>query len=401
MRCLNLFRLLLVGLCSTPAPAAASKILKTITVDHPAFLHLAPGRTPGTSELLISSFAFFGSSTVSHLTLGPDANEDAVLGKPEVVTAKVRWPNAISTVPDSVFGPGYVSIGTGFLTPTYTTGQVLITNIYSNESFALSVPKRDFFYHRVIWADMNDDGRLDALTARAKKSLFGGSAGELVWFEQPKGLSKGPWLEHIIAEGPDVNFVTADLNHDGAMEIIATEFFGAKLSILWREGDAWQRRVIDDHIGAAFDLSLVDLNNDGRLDLLVTNHMSDARASIFGYDIPTDYKAGEFKRHALLSGILTKIKGPNQASPGTAIAWPTQAGKKPNIVAAGDGSGQVHLLKPASDDSDDWAYTAESALNTTSTIGGMALGSPQVDGSTPLYVPAYDEGKIYILKLEP
>ena len=401
MRCLNLFRLLLVGLFATPAPAAASKILKTITVDHPAFLQLAPGRTTGTNELLISSFAFLGSSTVSRLELGPDANDGEVLGKPEIVTTKVRWPNGISTVPDSVFGPGYASVGTGFLTPTYTTGQVLITNIYSNENFSLSVPKRDFFYHRVVWVDMNGDGHPDALTARAKKSIFGGSTGELVWFEQPKELTKGPWIEHVIATGPDVYFVTADLNHDGAMEIIAAEFFGEKLSILWREGDTWQRRVIDDHIGAAFDLSLADLNNDGKLDLLVTNHMSDARASIFGYDIPSDYKTGEFKRHTLLSGILTKIRGPNQAAPGTAIAWPTQSGKKPNIVAAGDGSGQVHVLKPASEDPDDWAYTAESALNTTSTIGGMALGTPQADGSTPLYVPAYDESKIYILKLEP
>ena len=389
MRC---FFKILISLYSMPL--MASTLIKTVIIDHPAFLHIVPGKSPGTNELLISSFDFFGPSTVSRLTLGPDANEGAV-GNLEVITDKVRWPNDLSAVPDSVFGPGYVSIGTGFLTPTYTTGEVLITNIYSNERFSLSTPKRDFFYHRILWVDMNGDGRLDALTARAKKSLFG-SAGELVWFEQPKEITKDTWTEHVIAKGPDINVVT--LNQDGTLQIFATEFFSEKLTILWREGDIWQRRVIDDQIGAAFDLSLEDLNNDGKLDLLVTNHRGDARASIFAYEIPTDFKKGKFKRHTLMSGILTKIRGFNQAAPGTAIAYTTQAGKKPNIVAAGDGSGQVHLLNPLSEDPEDWTYTAESILTTTSTIGSMAL-TPQVDGSTLLYVPAYNESKIYLLKI--
>ena len=401
MRHSTLVGILLFGAYAIPARASESKVLKTINVDHPAFLHITPSKTPGASELLVSSFSFFGANAISRLSLGADNSEGDDLGTPEVIDDKVRWPNDISTVPDSVFGPGYVSIGTGFLTPTYTTGQVVINNIYSGEHFTLSTPKRDYFYHRVVWVDMNGDGRLDALTARANKSVFGGSDGELVWFEQPKTLTKGPWVEHIIAKGPDVYFVTADLNQDGAMEIIAAEFFGSKLSILWRENDVWQRRVIDEQIGAAFDLSLVDLNNDGKLDLLVTNHVSDKRAGIFGYEIPTDIKNGEFKRHQLLSGIVTKVKGMNQAAPGTAMAWQTAPGKKPNIVAAGDGSGKVHLLRPSSEDTQNWDYIAEAALDTGTTIGGMALGARQVDGSVPLYVPAYDESKIYVLKLEP
>ena len=83
------------------------------------------------------------------------------------------------------------------------------------------------------------------------------------------------------------------------------------------------------------------------------------------------------------------------------MAWQTAPGKKPNIVAAGDGSGKVHLLRPSSEDTQNWDYIAEAALDTGTTIGGMALGARQVDGSVPLYVPAYDESKIYVLKLEP
>ena len=46
-------------------------------------------------------------------------------------------------------------------------------------------------------------------------------------------------------------------------------------------------RTVDDDLGAGFDLSLIDLNNDGRLDILATNHENDERAGVFAYEIPT------------------------------------------------------------------------------------------------------------------
>ena len=43
-------------------------------------------------------------------------------------------------------------------------------------------------------------------------------------------------------------------------------------------------RVIDDTIDSAYSAQVIDINNDGKLDLLVTNHEGDEnKASVFVY----------------------------------------------------------------------------------------------------------------------
>ncbi len=73
-------------------------------------------------------------------------------------------------------------------------------------------------------------------------------------------------------------------------------FFGQKLLLQWTEhpdGD-WtkpeyvRQRIIDDTIGAGFDLQLVDLDGDGVDELLVTNHQdgkNGAKPSVYAYEI--------------------------------------------------------------------------------------------------------------------
>jgi len=52
------------------------------------------------------------------------------------------------------------------------------------------------------WVDMNNDGRLDFVTARSNAKAGGG---ELVWFEHPaEGLTDATWTEHVVTSGPDV-----------------------------------------------------------------------------------------------------------------------------------------------------------------------------------------------------
>ena len=58
-----------------------------------------------------------------------------------------------------------------------------------------------------------------------KNQFSGLQKGELIWLEQPaNGELLKQWKEHLITEGPDVNFILEDLTNDGQPEIIATEF---------------------------------------------------------------------------------------------------------------------------------------------------------------------------------
>jgi hypothetical protein len=343
-----------------------------------------------------------GGDALHKISLSPSSLNDISAWKVETLETKLNWPNQVTLVPESVFGSEHISVGTGFLVPGRSTGYVQVIDPESGKLKTLSSKKEGYFYHRVLWHDMNNDGRLDAVSARGKKPIMGATDGELVWLEQPADLQQtGPWKEHLIARGPDVNFLIEDLDGDGSVEIVATEFFAKKLSLHWQEQGSWVSRTLDDTLGAAFDLEWTDLNGDGRKDLLVTNHEgSAAKAAIFAYEIPQSPKIQKWTRHSLLTSIKTEKGGLNQASPGSAFAiYPnTKAkGQKPWIVAGGDGSTKVHALVPTAQD---WVYKELVLLDTESTIGTIATGDIDGDGSVEVLAPSYDEGKIYVLGLD-
>jgi len=154
-----------------------------------------------------------------------------------------------------------------------------------------------WFYHRSVWIDLTGDGRQSILTARAKVSgrfssgsgTSGGSIAEtqLIWVEQPKPFrhdtvtgtpleSDGavfdpfsprhlPWKTHVLSEGADVMFNVADLDtEDGTIEVIASHFFGHKVTLTsilrGPEPRIVFERTIDDTCGAVFGSILVDLD---------------------------------------------------------------------------------------------------------------------------------------------
>lgn len=72
-----------------------------------------------------------------------------------------------------------ISVAGGFLVPMKTHGSISLYDTSSNP------PKGPYyitnnrgadsswFYHRIVWKDMDGDGDLDVLTARAQKPILG------------------------------------------------------------------------------------------------------------------------------------------------------------------------------------------------------------------------------------
>jgi hypothetical protein len=371
--------------------------LGDLYVSKPAFLHLLPS-DDGMEQLMISSFAMFAPGRVYSMPLLTNSADwlQASYKKLHTISRSIAWPNHVTAVPESVLGPGKVVVGSGFLIPGYKTGTISLVDVATGDTQSIVKPKTDFFYHQAVWADVNNDGRLDIITARAKLGWLGQHAGELLWIEQPLDKSQKIWTEHLIASGPDVNFVVTE--HHDDLAIIATEFFNKRLSMHWRHDGQWAQRIIDETLGAAFDVSLTDLNGDGHEDLLVTNHEAKEKAAVFAYEIPDDWQHGAWTRHTILGGIATKVTSPAAASPGSALTW-SHPGRKSDIFVAGDGSGKAHWLKPNSEDPKDWTYTEQVLLDAGSTIGHMALGAPDSDGNPHLFVPDYDQSRIHVFKL--
>lgn len=389
------------ALADAPTPTK----IGTLSVQKPAFLSLESLEENGSAALVISSFNMFGSDGVSAVRdIGARLdNLDAARAEP--LASGIRWPNEAKMLPKGTFPFPAMAISGGFLVPGKSTGAVNVLDTSSGDLFKLTTDKNGWFYHRSVMIDMNGDGRLDILTARATKPIIGQSKGELLWLEQPaSGALEQAWTEHVISNRGDVHFRVADLDGDGSMEIIATEFFAKKLSITWRTPTGFESRVIDEALGSAFEVEVVDLNADGKKDLLVTNHESDANASVFAYEIPARFKTDAFKRHTLVTGIETRQRGLNQASPGAATAFHPNmkdAAGKPHILVSGDGSQRAHLLAPRSSEQGDWSYVETELVNAGATVGQSTVGDVNGDGFAEVFVPAYDKNTIHVFTFAP
>ncbi|MDO8545084.1 MAG: VCBS repeat-containing protein [Opitutaceae bacterium] len=127
-------------------------------------------------------------------------------------------------------------------------------------------PRPASFHHTVIddagpasiWgkgaADLNADGRVDLLAG-------GWRGGGLVWYENPG------WIKHVIdfagKFGTDLEVV--DLNRDGKPDIIAIAGDG----IAWYEAPDWKpHHVAKD---AVHDIEVADFDRDGDIDIVARN----------------------------------------------------------------------------------------------------------------------------------
>ena len=407
---MKMIKLLALSLTSVVFTAANADVLPTkvttIQTNKPAFLAFDEVHKFTGEKLIINSFQpFWGTDAVRYVDNIEDVFGSSFSAQIETVTTSINWPNETHQTPDDVFAQDSLLVAGGFLVWGSTNGALTLLDLEANSKQDLT-NKSGWWYHRAVWRDMNQDGRRDIITARANKPFFGSGKGHLVWLEQPSvNPDSSVWTEHEIAAGPDVNFQVVDLNGNGQEEIVATEFFAQKLSLHWQTSSGWQSRVIDDTLGSAFDVQLADLNNDGDVELLVTNHESDDEAAVFAYEVPGDIYNDTWVRHTLIDGIPTNKGGQGQASPGQALAFYPNSNDqqgKPWIHVNGDGSMQSHLLVPSSLATNDWRYEEHIIMTANnSVIGQTAIKDVNGDGWVELFIPAYDENAIHVYSFAP
>ena len=217
-------------------------LANTIPVKHAAVTAVA-NVYPGSQgpALLVTTFAAFGSepvSTVSNL-LAVSHGATASVQQLEDTT---KWTNYIGMAPMEI-GDSVVATAGGFLVPGHGTGTINLFDVSdpsAPKNTQVSTDKKNWFYHKIVWFDVDGDGKLDIVAARATAPKPIG--GELIWLKQPKAnASSTPgWLATVITEGPDVDFIIEDLDGDGFPEVIAAQFFSAeKLAIYSCSEKSW------------------------------------------------------------------------------------------------------------------------------------------------------------------
>jgi hypothetical protein len=126
-----------------------------------------------------------------------------------------------------------------------------------NKSFVKRTVSPQNWGHGIGAGDVNGDARTDILTPKG-------------WFEGPADPRGSDWKWHPEFDLGSTGFIYVhDVNGDGRGDLVTS--MAHDYGILWFErgkDGAWSKRVIDDSWSQAHAVALVDLNKDGRPELI-------------------------------------------------------------------------------------------------------------------------------------
>lgn len=119
-------------------------------------------------------------------------------------------------------------------------------------------------------ADLNHDGRLDIVMAASESG-----PGEIAWFEGPVDPLNGSWIEHTIDDVEDVHLLhLIDFDKDGDLDIAFAEMHQSptdRVGIYLNGGlgASWSLELIAST--GAHNIAVGDLENDGDFDIVGAN----------------------------------------------------------------------------------------------------------------------------------
>jgi hypothetical protein len=148
------------------------------------------------------------------------------------------------------------------------------SGIYSGEWSVYSIGTSDRWSDRVALKDINGDSRLDIISTEETRDPF--FSAKVYWFECPEEPKSPNWIRRTIGTLRSINSMSAeDMNNDGLVDIVVSEHTDQRsavgindnLTIIYvnkKNGKNWIPYVVErgphsSHLGA----KLCDLDNDG------------------------------------------------------------------------------------------------------------------------------------------
>lgn len=320
------------------------------------------------------------------------------------------WPNVLSRVP-AEYGD-YIVVPDGFLPPGKENGEIYLAQDNGN-TYKITNSRAKTFYHEVEWHDFDNDGLKDMLTARCTKTgVFQFSfSGEMVWLKNPgpSGFDSTVWKETLIVDGPDVIFKSKP--YKGGLAVFNTEFFRKdplkpriRIQFLKPNGEVISSRTVDENLGKPFAVDFEDLDGDGKLELLATNHQGpndEILPAIFAYEVDwNNLENCAFPRHTLTYGPSeNKDNSPGVGAPGFAHGFypdMRQTSGPKWVFAAGDGAFDVWILKPKAG-----RFQYETIIiDIGGTTGQILWRDFDGDGVMDLLIPDNDYWKLQVITFE-
>lgn len=247
-----------------------------------------------------------------------------------------------------------------------------------------------YFWHESAQTDLDGDGLLDIVTTSARTqdlltdptNIFGSPGPNTkLRVEWHRNLGGGSFSYHPIAEDLGGVFIkTHDIDRDGDSDIVLTHFFGppqVRDSVVWLEQSerpaadngyqgTWKLHRIDNTIGLGYHMEIVDLNGDGRMDLIVGAHnhqdnetLNDAQGNrilpgLFWFEIPDDPRNSEgWVKHTISDRFRVTLAGSptSQGVPGIFGVGDIDGDGRLDLAVPGDGNDKLYAFRQNADGS--------------------------------------------------
>merc|ERR1719193_2908644 len=425
---------------SLPEGAWMPKELGRFHIPHAGFIE-AYDNEEGKKDLYITTFnpalPYFHDPVYMIPNPGQKLNSVASWAD-EVVTLGVKasayWPNFPVKMPKEAVGFEGVVQTSGFLVPGKNTGKLELYDRNDNARGPIDIAAgqdNDWSYHWVIWKDVDDDGLIDALTARFRVPSFiegGDPISQLLWYKNPGGSppstgNEWPWESNILLTGgPDVYFEETlhEVCNPDCIEysiIVTGELWNERIMLYYVENTpgAWsvpsniKSVVVDAAPGQPFEARFGDANNDGRLEVFASAFNQDKDNKTGNFWMYQQQDDGSWKRTALASGFTAHpyLFGSSMAPGKSLLFWPSEEYKntptafgpqpKPWIAISGDDDGVHYIMFPKSEDPENWEYDIQVMVDTEATTAGtMAVVDLDGDGFTEIISAGYTAGEVYV-----
>jgi len=404
------------------------RYIGTIKVDNPdrmnVFTHTGSNPTRKFSILLTTYNTERGSFDLAYMLQYPGDHiaSNFTNFSPRLIYNFLNWGKEIQQVPTSVVGVEAVINYDGSQLAGKGSGSVYLTDIRdinfpATYNLASTLVPETFTYANGFWKQIDAiDNRDDIMTCRVQ--LLNGQPryAQLVWLEHPRNDFKDRWNIHILKESAcDTNIAQTSLKLgllDNYEVMYATGQFTQRLTFFWTTGlvNNWDK---PDNIETAvietgseyFDLSIVDINRDGKVDILVTV-VAQTGGSVVVWEIPDDFRlVASYRKHVIATGFTSRHGGAAGRSPGIARAFYSTAStnQKPWIYVAGGDDGRAYYLRPLSQTASNWDYETITVVDKgpNQQVGGIAVADINGNGGKEMFVSTHNLNEVNVYTFDP
>jgi len=306
----------------------------------------------------------------------------------------------------------------GSTLPGKATGSIYLIdmkdyNFPATYNLATTLIPESFMYSNGIWKDVTAaNNRHDIMACRVQ--LLNGQPryAQLVFLQHPRTDFRDRWSITVLKESAcDTTLAETSLRlglFDNYEVIYATGQYTQRLVFFWTTGivNGWNN---PDNIDTGvietgreyFDLTLVDVNRDGNIDILFTV-VAQNGGSVEVYEIPqNDFRViANYRKHMIASGFNSRNGGAAGRSPGFARAFYSTAttNQKPWIWVSGGDDGRAYYLRPLSQTATNWEYETVVVVDKgpNQNIGGMAVADINGNGPKEMFVSTHGLNEVSV-----